>query len=117
MKTLRDAAQAALDVQNACNLSGILLSWGRAASIVRETIGNNCRAEYLRHAINVLFASKVSSLMVVATDCIGGVYGEATVEGKDLFRAAYEECDRLSRTPVDQGIAEAYSAGSEARDI
>jgi hypothetical protein len=52
-----------------------------------------------RHAINILFLSKISSLMVVATDCIGGVYKGGQVEAydQDLFIAAYNKCHELAQ--------------------
>ena len=101
MKTMREAAQAALDVQNAVNLSGVLHSWANAQQVLREACGGNASGDYLRHPVNVLFLSKVTSLMAVATDCIGGVYMSAKtfIEGydEDLFLKAFTWCQENSR--------------------
>ncbi len=63
--TLRDAAQTALDVQNACNLSGVLASF---TEIVHEVIWPEARrlghgTEWVNeHPICTLFLSKLGSL-------------------------------------------------------
>src|SRR5262245_49583869 len=35
-RTIQDLAQEALDVQNACNLSGVVYGWGRSISRLRD---------------------------------------------------------------------------------
>lgn len=97
VETLKEAAQLALDVQNACNLGPILKAWTDCQSVLRLVCGSNANASYRRHPINILFASKVSSLMVVATDCVGGVYALATVDGQDLFNQAYDWCQQKTQ--------------------
>jgi hypothetical protein len=56
--------QTALDIQNACNLSGVIRCWTEMTARIWEDIwasGGGTR-EFNRHPINVLFASKVESL-------------------------------------------------------
>jgi hypothetical protein len=56
--------QTALDVQNACNLSGVIRSWAEMTGRIWEDIrasGGGTKA-FNTHPINVLFSSKVSSL-------------------------------------------------------
>lgn len=87
---LAHAAQQALGVQNACNLAGVLGAWQRVQTILADACGGNATDKYRTHPVNILFLSKVVSLMGCGTDAIGGVYrGEA-----DLFREAYEACQR-----------------------
>lgn len=54
----------ALEVQNACNLSGILHSWAAIMTKIREeasALGKG--SDYINtHPVNVLFADKVRSL-------------------------------------------------------
>lgn len=64
-RTLSDLAREALDVQNACNLSGVVLSFGR--SIVRlrrllESEGGGGTNETNQHPISQLWADKIASL-------------------------------------------------------
>ena len=56
--------QTALDVQNACNLSGVIRSWAEITARIWEDIraGNGGTREFNLHPINVLFASKVQAL-------------------------------------------------------
>jgi len=101
--TMKEAAQTALDVQNACNLQAVLAAWARCQPTIRDAqfspsgIEHNVGGTARRHPVNVMFLAKVASMMVVATDCLGGVYEDATIDsGKDLFREAYAECQRLA---------------------
>lgn len=92
---LAKAAQTALDIQNAVNLSGIVHAWAgcQGALSVFSTVERN------RHPVNLLFVSKISSLLAVTTDPLGGVSRTAVVEGAtdDLYREAHEICERLAR--------------------
>lgn len=61
-KTLTEAYQLALQVQDASNLSGVLISWERD---IRPLVWEDVRAnggDFNTHPLNVLFASKVNSL-------------------------------------------------------
>ena len=61
MKTLKDLAQESLDVQDACNLSGVVLGFSRALSALRE-LGINDTEALNRHPISVLWADKIAHL-------------------------------------------------------
>lgn len=60
-RTLKDLAKEAIDVQNACNLSGVVLSWGRAILRLRAIL-NAGTQETNEHPINQLWADKVAQL-------------------------------------------------------
>lgn len=64
MKTIQDAAQSALDVQNACNLTGVLHSYSAAMKIVREEAKKQGEGtDWInQHPISRLYADKVVSL-------------------------------------------------------
>lgn len=85
-KTLQELAKICIDIQDACNLSGVLRTWADSQALIREVSGGG--AAYVRHHANVLFLSKITSLMVVNADCIGGVSGGSI--NPDLFRGAYD---------------------------
>lgn len=69
---LKRAAQDALDVQNACNLSGVVHAFSRAMAVIREN--TNGTAEANHHPIAVLFADKIASL---TGSQMGNEYGKA----------------------------------------
>jgi hypothetical protein len=60
-RTLKELAQEALDVQNACNLSGVALSFGKAMVDLREHCPNG-NAQLHAHPVAVLWADKIASL-------------------------------------------------------
>lgn len=91
---LKKAAQDARDVQNASNLSGILMAWHKAACAVNNE--HLPHGEMLRHPINLLFMSKVASLMQVNTDCIGGIQIPINGEMKDAFSTAWNACEEIA---------------------
>ena len=64
MKTMKDAAIAALNSQNACNLSGVIFSFAQAMQIIcdeshRLGEGTDWRN---RHPISVLFSTQIAYL-------------------------------------------------------
>jgi hypothetical protein len=84
MKTITQLAQLALDVQDACNLSGVVHSFSQVMTDLREI----ARAEgwegtdaLNRHPIALLFSSKIASL----------TYSESTTE----FSRAWDWASRL----------------------
>lgn len=88
--TLADAARDALQVQDACNLSGVARAFVRAidalhAAGIRDTDERN------RHPVAVLFAHKLASLAGVEPLSSGDM---------DRYLAASRECDRLARAGV-----------------
>jgi len=59
-KTIKELAQEALDVQNACNLCGVVQSFARAMIDLGEHVkGTDARNA---HPITVLWADKVAHL-------------------------------------------------------
>lgn len=90
-KTRTELARDALEVQDACNLSGVIHAWAEMNSylIYEEALDQ----ESLRnHPIQALMLSKVVSLMGVKADSIGSVWKGArdTENYRDLFSRAYE---------------------------
>lgn len=67
MKTMKELAQMALDVQDACNLSGVVHSFSEVMRELRarlqEELGDKFSTDKLnRHHVCVLFSSKIASL-------------------------------------------------------
>ena len=60
MKLTDQDYQDAINVQNACNLSGVVHSFAEVLPRIRETVHNN--PDIACHPITVLFASKISDL-------------------------------------------------------
>lgn len=81
--TMQRAAQMALDVQDACNLSGVLYTWARVMEFLCKESQRLGKGTDWRngHPINVLFASKVESL----THC----------DSPATFGRAYDEVHKL----------------------
>lgn len=60
MRTMKELAQEAIDVQDACNLSGVVHAFSRAMTCLCEMgMGTN---ERNTHPIAVLFSDKIASL-------------------------------------------------------
>lgn len=85
--TIKQLAQQAIDMQDACNLSGIIRSWAEAISALRELCPNLGTRGINAHPINCLFASKVHDL------CNMGLSDSGP------FGKAYAECKRLAGEP------------------
>lgn len=62
MKTLKDLAQDALNVQDACNLSGVVHSFSQALTDLRANLPNAHTEEINQHPIAVMYSSKIQSL-------------------------------------------------------
>ena len=62
MKTLKELAQEALLVQNACNLSGVVKSFDRAIADLKAHYPNMSTNEFNALPILVLWADKIASL-------------------------------------------------------
>jgi hypothetical protein len=84
MKSIKECAQVALDVQNACNLSGVLASWLEVREALNKCSENSGTAWFRTHPINQLFASKVHDL------CAMGI------SETDAFSKAYKSCEDLA---------------------
>jgi len=77
MRTLAELASEALQVQNACNLSGILNSWLASVRRLRALCPSLGTDQINRHPINRLWASKVHDLAGMGLSDIDR-YGEAS---------------------------------------
>jgi len=89
MKTIQQAALSALEVQNACNLTGVLHSYSNAMKIVREEshrLGKG--TDWINnHPISRLYADKVASL--------SGTQNWDTAEANE----AYADVESLAEEP------------------
>lgn len=85
MKTLKQLAQEAIDVQDACNLSGVVHGWHRAmedlCDILRDSGGT---LERNTHPINQLWASKCHDLARMG------------MSDYEQFSKAYDACKKLA---------------------
>lgn len=103
--TIKEAAKAAIEVQNACNISGVILSF---ADILQNTLRpyayeNGKSSEWVnQHPIVRMFCSKLVSL---------AEYDDATG-----FGAAYAEVQRLA-APAALPEAEPPISADEAAEI
>jgi hypothetical protein len=62
-RTMKDLAKEALDIQSACNLSGIVHSFSRALVDLREIArAEKWECTVNRHHVAVLFADKIAAL-------------------------------------------------------
>lgn len=90
--TLQQAAQTALDVQDACNLSGVVRSF---EEVVVNAIWPEARrlgkgTDYINtHPIVTLFLDKLTSLNQSQCSCY---------EDLNRFHLAYEEVKKLARS-------------------
>lgn len=82
MKTIQQLAQEAIEVQDACNLSGVVHAWSRSMTRLCELLPDLGTAGRNQHPINVLFSSKVASL--------------TRSEDSDTFSKAYDACRQLA---------------------
>src|SRR5262249_1250007 len=82
--TIEQAAQAALDVQDACNLSGVVITFAEAMRALCESPEIEGTRARNRHPIAVLFANKVADM---TGQCCDG----------DGYSAAYDACQTLAR--------------------
>lgn len=87
-KTLKELAQEALDVQDACNLSGVVHGWHRSmerlCAIMRELPDYSGTDMVNTHPINKLWASKVYDLTNMGFN------------DTEAFYSAYLDCKKLA---------------------
>lgn len=95
-KTIKELAQDALDVQNACNLCGVAQSFARAmVDLGKYTNGTT---ERNRHPIAILWADKIANLT-------------GTQEfGNDRVMEAYDSCYAIVNAP-DAPVPSAMDIG------
>lgn len=78
---LRDLAREAIQIQDACNLTGLALGWHKSACRLREALAYSRDSD--RHPINRLWYHKLADLAGVPTD-------------SEDYSAAYAECRQLA---------------------
>lgn len=61
-KTMKELAQEALDVQDACNLSGVVHGFSRAITNLRELLPRAGTDEINGHPLCALWADKIAHL-------------------------------------------------------
>lgn len=93
MRTMEELAKEALDVQDACNLSGVIHAWSRSITNLRELLFQ-ARGQRMpdtdavnTHPINKLFADKVAHLTGTQ---------QMRTEEDDEITEAYELCKMLA---------------------
>lgn len=79
-RTLAQLAQEALDVQDACNLSGVARGFGRAMADLARVVPFDQRRT---HPITVLWIDKLNDMT-------------GRVDGFTAFSAAYDTCKTLA---------------------
>ena len=88
MRTLQDLAKEALQVQDACNLSGVVHGFSRAVTelreILRATGGDLSTAAVNQHPICKMWASKIHDLTRMG------------LSDSEPFRIAYDWCDEIT---------------------
>jgi len=62
MRTIKELAKEAYDVQNACNLSGVVISFSRAIADLKEMPDCQGSDWVHSHPVTVLYADKIASL-------------------------------------------------------
>lgn len=94
IRTLAELAQEAINIQDACNLSGLVLGWGEALHELRtnlmslEPCADTERIN--KHPINILWAAKLFDLTGGKTD---------HTRYYDIWSKALEECTRMAEAP------------------
>ena len=86
IRTMKELAQVAMDIQNASNLSGVIHSFSKVITELRFHLGNelNFSTEMLnQHAIVRVFLDKMNSLARIQED-----------DNNKIFNA-FNECDKL----------------------
>lgn len=87
--TVADLAKEAIEIQNASNLSGLVLTMARRMERFNQLHPGISTQDRNTHPIWYLWVDKLSSLT-------GGQYG-----GMTEFSKAYEACEELARCHVE----------------
>jgi hypothetical protein len=61
-RTIQELAKEALQIQDGCNLSGLVHGWSRAITELREALPDLGTDGINRHPINALWIDKLASL-------------------------------------------------------
>jgi len=89
MKQMKDLAKEAINVQDACNLSGVVHSFSRIITELREIArveGWESTKMINNHPVCILFADKIASLT-----CPG-----SSINGSEFTRAYNWACDLIT---------------------
>lgn len=65
MRTIKELAKEALDVQDACNLSAVVHTFSKVVTELRELmrdVGTFSTDNFNRHPIIIMYSSKIASL-------------------------------------------------------
>jgi hypothetical protein len=84
MKTLKELAQEAIDVQDACNLSGVVHGWHRAMEDLCDILRDSGTDGRNTHPINQMWASKCHDLARMGTS------------DWEQYSKAYDACKKLA---------------------
>jgi len=84
VRTLKELAQEALDVQDACNLSGVAQGFAQAMIDLRRECPGASTDWYNQHWISKLWADKINDL--------------ARCYDSDVMAEAYEKVYRITRS-------------------
>lgn len=96
---LKRAASDALAVQNTCNLGAIIGAWSRAQTAIRAATRSS--EAMGTHPVQLLFLSKITSLMAVRSDAIGSISAWRNGREVDLYIEADRECSRLAGEAIE----------------
>lgn len=92
-KTLGALAREAIQIQDASNLRGVLLAWHKA--LCQDVV---VRGGAVEEFLNILYLSKVTSLLHCECDGIGSVECHEGAPDKPTdFRMAYEWAQSVSK--------------------
>lgn len=80
-RAMYNAYRDALSVHDACNLVAVLGAWDKASMSIFRFEGTPSTEAHKSHPVNILFLSKVSSLMGLSDPTI------------NLFRDAFAACE------------------------
>lgn len=93
-RTLAEATKLVLDIQDASNLHAVIRTWGELQPVIRLAVSERQGGtSFETHPLQILMLSKITSLMRVRTDALGGVMrdtgGEDWVGTADEWQRAY----------------------------
>lgn len=74
-ENIQQVAKDVDEIQNASNITAVIRAWGEMQSVIHAHAHEVLHVHPDRHPCNVAMLSKVTSLMRVNADCIGGVTG------------------------------------------
>lgn len=92
MKTMKDMCKEAIDIQDACNLSGVVHAFSRTITELRALLSQEegfSTSKLNQHPVCVLYSSKIASLTGSETN-----YNE---DGGNAFSEAYGYCSNQAQ--------------------